>query len=70
MKIQIELNCDNAAFNDLGFRFEVERILDTCKHKIEAQLRRSDGCVCTAPEVDDKLLDINGNTVGYIRIEK
>ncbi len=57
---------DNAAFEDDPT--ELRKILGTCYEKVLNQLAREPGCVCTALEVDDKLLDSNGNTVGTIKL--
>lgn len=66
MKVTIEFTTDNDAFEEdlLG---ETKRILTQALRKIEAQLEREPGCVCTHPESTDKLLDSNGNTVGSVR---
>jgi len=66
MKIEITIDTDNAAFEDDPG--ELRRILDTVTAKVTSQLAREPGCVCDAPEIDDKLLDINGNTVGRVRV--
>ena len=58
MKLTIKLTCDNAAFNDSGDPSdEVARIL----RKYAARIER-DGVV------DSKLFDINGNTVGTVKV--
>lgn len=67
MKIRIEIDCDNAAFehDTIG---EVERILRGIGPKLRDQMGRAPGCLCTAPESADKLKDRNGNTVGTLTI--
>ena len=52
MKITIEINMDNAAFEDEG---EVKRILNDMTRKMDDIVRPGDG---------GNLRDINGNTVG------
>jgi hypothetical protein len=68
MKIQIELECDNAAFEGKNLVPQIAWILGTAAGKIDMQLRRKSFIVCSALEADDKLLDTNGNTVGFVRI--
>jgi hypothetical protein len=67
LKVVIEVECTGAAFdeNPIG---ELKRILRTVPAKVVNQLTREAGCVCVAPEADDKLLDVNGNTVGSLRL--
>lgn len=67
MRLVIEIELDNDAFANEP-ELEVGRILDTCGGKFFRQLSRVGGCLCDASEVDDKLLDVNGNTVGSIRL--
>jgi hypothetical protein len=67
MKIKIEINCDDAALHD-NLEVELPRILTTALGKVYAQLERDGRCICEALESDDKLLDINGNTVGTVRV--
>ena len=68
MKIVIELETDNAAFED-DFRFELKQTLNQAFNKILSQRKRKPGCICKAPESIDKLLDTNGNTVGSVRVQ-
>ena len=69
MKVVITVNCDTAAFDRSGDpSVELSRILAGCVKKFRAQLAREPGCVCDAPEANDKLLDLNGNTVGSITV--
>jgi len=68
MKILIEIDCNDAALHD-NLTDELARILNTIPQKIWNQLERDGRCICEALESDDKLLDINGNTVGRIAIE-
>ena len=67
MKVTLEINCDGAAFDEdpIG---EIRRILSKAPMKVLNQLRRPES-LCDAPEASDKLLDINGNTVGFVRVE-
>jgi hypothetical protein len=68
MKIRIEFEADNAAFVD-NFPSEISLVFRQAETKILEQLGRVEGCVCTAPEAADKLLDTNGNTVGTVAVE-
>lgn len=69
MKLFMEIDLDNAAFED-DFEGELKRILGRVSAKVMNQRARADGCICDAPEVDDKILDVNGNTVGRLRLVK
>lgn len=66
MKLTVKINMDNDAFCDAS---ELGRILSLVESKVQRQMGRSEATVCDAPEVDDKLLDINGNTVGSVKLE-
>jgi len=68
MKIIIEVECQGAAFDN--FEYEIHRILNQAEHKILQQRDREPATICDAPEAADKLLDVNGNTVGTVRYEK
>lgn len=48
-----------------NFPKELTRILNTIPRKVEHQLKR-EPTLCTAPETDDLLFDINGNQVGTL----
>lgn len=54
MKVEIEINCDNSAFDGDNFTFEVKRIL--------SEVSKAD-YLCGKP-----LFDINGNRVGKVRV--
>ena len=69
MKVEIEIELDNDAFADEGLLDELTRILCTIPGKVQRQMDRMES-LCDAPEVDDKLLDINGNTVGSLSLRK
>jgi hypothetical protein len=76
MKVYIEIEMDSievvmgsAAFEHRARTSELHRILSMVASKVGDQLRRPDS-LCDAPEAADKLLDINGNTVGSVRLEK
>jgi len=58
MKITININMDNAAFEDEG---EVKRILNTMVDRMDDIVRPGDG---------GKLRDVNGNTVGNWTVEE
>ena len=63
MKVTISFDMDSQAFESAD---EVRRILLQAATKIERQRARAPGCICTAPEADDKLIDAHGNTVGSV----
>jgi hypothetical protein len=67
MRVQIEIDTSNDAFEEDPYG-EFVRIMDTVSAKVHRILARAPGCICTAPEVDDKIMDLNGNTVGSITI--
>lgn len=69
MKVIVEIECDNAAFEGKNFVPQVAWILGTAAGKLQRLLGRAP-TVCDALEVDDKLLDTNGNTVGRVVIER
>lgn len=60
MKLRIEMELDNAAFEDGGTE-EVQRILDDLCGRLPEPLAQTGG--------DYSLHDINGNWVGKARIE-
>jgi len=68
MRVLIEVNCENSAF-EADLAGELKRILATVPLKVYEQLEHGVGCLCEAPERADKLFDINGNTVGFVRVE-
>jgi hypothetical protein len=68
MKILIEIECDNDAFSPSPYR-ELHRILSTVPRKVYEQLTRPN-CACDAPESCDKLKDINGNSIGFLKVER
>lgn len=68
MKIKIEFSTDNAAFEDSPS--EIHFVLAQIARKVQSQVARAEGCLCTAAEADDKLLDSNGNTVGSVEIDE
>ena len=68
MLLEIKINCDDDALSSdpVG---ELARILGTVPDKVREQLAR-EPTLCNAPEAADKLRDINGNTVGFVRIKR
>lgn len=68
MKVTLEINMDNAAFEDNPF--ELRSLLLIAATKVENQMMRDENVICIAPEADDKILDSNGNTVGFVKLEK
>jgi hypothetical protein len=69
MKVSIEFECGDDALST-DFENEVRYVLDRAKYKLVEQFDRVPATVCTAPEAADKLLDSNGNTIGFVRLEK
>ena len=65
-RVVIVFNCDAAGLED--FDEDVYRILTQASRKLSNQVRREPGCVCTAPEEDDVLRDVNGNKIGRVRL--
>lgn len=54
MKFKLEINCDNAAFEDSGLRDETARMLRAAADNLE----------CVSVGIKHFLHDINGNTTG------
>jgi len=71
MKVTVEVNMDNDAFGeDLeDALWELSNILRRVPDKVRDQYGRPEA-LCDAPESADKLRDVNGNTVGYVRLER
>lgn len=68
MKVSIEFDCDNAAFED-NFEAEMGNTLFQVIYKIQQQLDRNNkGVLCTHLESADKLLDSYGNTIGTVKV--
>jgi hypothetical protein len=61
MKFQIEINMDNAAFNELGDLIELKRILN----ELTKELSQSFQFSSITTEHQSYLSDINGNIVGF-----
>ena len=55
--------------NDFELEAALPEILDQVNRKVPRILARKPGCVCTAPEIDDMIKDLNGNTIGSIVID-
>lgn len=68
MKIVIAFYMDNASFVD-DFHGELERVLNKVKTKVCVQVTRRPS-ICDVQEADDKILDSNGNTIGFIKLEE
>ena len=60
--LNININLDNAAFADENLGSEVSRILKSYANAIEEVIDPD-----TSWEMETKLRDINGNTVGQVR---
>jgi hypothetical protein len=67
MHILIKIDCSNDALHS-NLEVELGRILSTIPEKVCRQLERDGRCICEALESADKLLDVNGNTVGTVRV--
>ena len=67
-KAVIVFNCGVAGLED--FDEDVYRILTQAARKLSNQVRREPGCVCTAPEEDDVLRDVNGNIIGRVALTR
>jgi hypothetical protein len=67
MKITIQFYTDDASFED-DFHEAIKHALDQAKKKIRVQLKRPKS-LCDAPEAADKIIDVNGNTIGYVSLE-
>lgn len=64
MKVKIEIDCDNAAFEDCRM-CELGLVLDRCKAKLENMI---DHTTVIEEPMTATVRDTNGNTVGTIRI--
>jgi len=62
MNLKITINTDNEAFADENLGFEVSRILKNYATAIESVIDPD-----TSWELETKLRDINGNTVGQVK---
>lgn len=62
MKLRIEINCNNSAFDDSDCGYELGRILNTINLNGLSKLD------CSGLEQD--LRDINGNKVGHLKINR
>jgi len=70
MKLFIEIDLDNAAFED-DLDTELRRIFTAARNRVEAhhQLEETSPLEAKLP-LEFKLLDSNGNTVGLLRLEE
>ena len=70
MKIKLIFNTRNSAFED-DIESEVRIIFKQAADKAIHQINNppSELLLCKAPELNDKLLDSNGNTVGIIKVK-
>jgi hypothetical protein len=69
MKITIEFETDNAAFEGELFGGELKKVLNQARLKVLRQRHRPPA-LCEHLESMDKLLDTNGNTVGTVEVKK
>lgn len=69
MKVTITFETGTAAWVDEGFGWQLRHVLEQVEGKVMRQLTREPGCVCDAPEADDKVIDSNGNTIGSVKVE-
>lgn len=66
MKAVIVFNCEVIGLED--FDEDIYRVLIQASKKLSNQVRREPGCVCTAPEEDDVLRDVNGRIIGRVAL--
>ncbi len=66
MKVYIEFDTDNTCFED-NFEGSLTHVLAKAALKIQKHVAYK-RCV-VLPEATDKLLDVNGNTIGSVRLE-
>jgi len=64
--VEVSVGCRGAAFDD--FMAEFRRILESTVGKVCTQLVKEPATICDARDPDEKLLDSNGNTVGWVRV--
>ena len=62
MNLTIKINTDNDAFADENLGFEISRILKNYANVVESVIDPD-----TSWELETKLRDINGNTVGQVK---
>ncbi len=62
MKLNLQLSLDNAAFEGVNLGFEIANILKTYSNKIEDTVEGDEEGLAK------KLMDSNGNTIGYANI--
>ena len=62
--LNIKINTDNEAFSDSNLGSEIARILKSYASAIETVVDPG-----TSWELETKLRDINGNTVGQVRLQ-
>lgn len=69
MRVTVEFEMTNASFEDdqLG---ELKRVFSSCVDKVVGQLERAPGCICDHEEIDDVILDVNGNRIGTVTVNK
>jgi hypothetical protein len=67
VKVYIEFDTDNACFED-NFEGSLMHVLTEAALKIPQQMIREPS-LCKHPESADILMDINGNTIGCVRLE-
>ena len=69
MRLNVQIDMSGAAF-DGDFSREFTRCLEQAAHKAIYQMTRVPATHCTHPEAEDKILDSNGNTVGYVQVSE
>lgn len=69
MRVKLEFNMDSHAFEDEDLDVALAFMFRQARRKIIEQLARP-AALCTAPESADKLLDVNGNTIGSIQVDQ
>lgn len=68
MKLHIEIELPEPGPEDTDPSDWLRYVLHRVPMKVREQLQREPGCLCDAPEAADVLKDINGNTVGQLRL--
>jgi hypothetical protein len=66
MKVRIEIDMENDAFRPPGRMRELKRVMDTAREHVAELWLQVKGRKVGA---DKKLMDINGNSVGFVSVE-
>ena len=66
MKVKIEFDCGNAAFEENPD--EIGYVLERAREKTEAA--KAEIVNMDVPEVSRPLMDTNGNSIGFVRVRR